>query len=96
MGRWVAIEEGTIDITPRYEGDKIREHIIPGTFPRRYVDLVYLEDDEELPPGVEVHIDGALPRVSQCERCQREIRPMYRYCYRCFNYLQTKKRIAAA
>lgn len=37
------------DIQPRYQGDTIRDFIIPGTFPRRVTEIQFYEDDERVP-----------------------------------------------
>ncbi len=36
------------DIHPRYKGDTIRDFILPGTFPRRVTEIMFLEDDERV------------------------------------------------
>jgi hypothetical protein len=42
------VKEYIEDISPCYKGDRIRDHIIPGTFPRRVVEIAFYEDDERI------------------------------------------------
>ena len=71
------------DIRPRYRGDRIREHIIPGTFPRRVTEIATYEDND--------------PVSCRCVACRADFtmlaktyaRLAYRqgrmYCWRCYN-----------
>jgi hypothetical protein len=78
MGRWVMVEDGTIDLISSRKRDAPS-----GAYPREYAELMYVEDDEPVKR-----------QPKRCGRCHREIKPQYTFCYRCHNYLIVKARIA--
>lgn len=75
-------------------------------YPLHYVDIHFLSDEEKAARNRrdelarQQEIDRAVARFigraawKQCARCGRDIKKQYTHCYRCFNYLQVKARIA--
>src|SRR5947209_12691161 len=75
------VREYIEDISPRYKGDTVRDHIIPGTFPRRVVEIEFLENDERIEE-----------RCAECKRAYtvkagiwQRMKAQYGYhcCYTC-------------
>lgn len=53
------------DIQPRYKGDTIRKHIIPGTFPRHVTEIEYYDEEAEAEKGEEILSILDLPEIMQ-------------------------------
>lgn len=82
---------------------KYAAHAPSGAFPRRFVDILTVDDEEDVAAylnGQEAFAAGAETPVTEpepmhlCKRCKRPCKVRFAHCYRCSQYLKVKASIA--